>query len=926
MKEFEQPQAAPLCDAVHIRALTILERSIYRGPHIFSNRPMIRIQVDLGTLEEWPTDRLPLFPDHLLTLLPGLGAHGCSYQTPGGLVRRLRSGTWLGHVIEHVALELQCLAGSRVTRGKTRSVRGRPGVYNILYAYKDAETGLAAGAFAIALVLSLLPEGLRSIEGARRLGMELPSDPQNISAMVETLRAILRHNSLGPTTAALVQAAERRGIPVMRLNDQSLIQLGLGSRQKRIRASITADTSQIAVDIAGDKDLTKRLLDEAGLPVPRGAVYRQADEALAETRRLGWPLEVKPLDGNHGRGVTTGVRDEGTLRTAFDHALRHGRRVIVEQQLPGHDHRILVIGGKVAAVAERLPAHVMGDGRRTIAELIDLVNQDPRRGMGHENMLTRIVPDAAMTALLARSGHDLGTIPALGQIVQLRDTANLSTGGTAVDRTDDIHPCNRLIAEQAAATIGLDVCGIDFLSPDISRPVSETGGGIVEVNAAPGFRMHLDPSSGQPRDVAAPVINALFPRGRSSRIPIIAITGTNGKSTTVRMVERILTHHGLNVGMTTTSGIYVGGQLLKAVDASGPRSARSVLRNPTVDAAVLETARGGILREGLGFDGADVGAVLNVTPDHLGLKGIDTLEDLANVKAVVVESVSRRGYSVLNADDPMCVRIARHARGTIVWFSLNGGSRMPELLRRHIESGGTALVREDGADGGMLVIHRSGERKELMPAAAIPATLDGIADFNIANALAAAAICFVHEIPADTIRQSLVQFTNSFTDSPGRLNIRDAHDRRFIVDYAHNPAGLAALGQVVDALRSRHRHVIGMVSIPGDRRDSDIIEMGSIAAGIFDEIIFREAPDGRGRPPGETNGLMSEGALSAGTPADRIHRIVDELEAVQATLDRGEAGDLLVILPTSVEQVWQQVLDWTPGDAPTETTRTVTHA
>ncbi|EQB06485.1 cyanophycin synthetase [Sphingobium indicum] len=926
MKEIELPQAAPREEAGHVRALTILERSIYRGPHFFSNRPMIRIQVDLGTLEEWPTDRLPLFAEHLMTLLPGLAAHGCSYQEPGGLVRRLQSGTWLGHVIEHVALELQCLAGARVTRGKTRSVKGRPGVYNILYAYQDEEAGLEAGACAIAFVLSLVPEGLRGIAGVRRLGTSLPPDPRNVGAMVETLRAIMRRNGLGPTTAALVRAAERRGIPVVRLNDQSLIQLGLGSRQKRIRASITGDTSQVAVDIAGDKNLTKRLLDEAGLPVPRGGLFRDADAALAETKRLGWPLVIKPLDGNHGRGVTTGIRDEVAFRAAFDRALRHGRRVIVEQQLPGQDHRLLVIGGKLVAVAERRPAHVAGDGRLTIAQLIEEVNRDPRRGTGHEDMLTRIVPDDAMAALLARAGRDLDTVPAHGETVQLRDTANLSTGGTAIDRTDDIHPLNRLIAEQAAATVGLDVCGIDFLSPDISRPVNETGGGIVEVNAAPGFRMHLEPSSGPPRDVAAPVIDALFPPGRRSRIPIFAITGTNGKSTTVRMVERVLSRHGLNVGMTTTSGIHVGGQLLKASDASGPRSARSILRNPTVDAAVLETARGGILREGLGFDGADVGAVLNVTPDHLGLKGIDTLEDLANVKAVVVESVARRGYSVLNADDPMCVRIARHARGTLVWFSLHGGDRMPEPLRRHIEAGGIALMREPGPDGGMLVIHHQGGRIDLMPAAHIPVTLNGIADFNIANALAAAAMCFVHGVPVDTIRESLATFTNSFSDSPGRLNIRDAHGRRFILDYAHNPAGLTALGQVVDALRGRHRRVIGMVSIPGDRRDSDIIDMGGIAAAIFDEIIFREAPDGRGRPPGETNGLMSEGALRAGAPAERVHRIVDELEAVQATLKLGRPGDLLVILPTSVGQVWQQVLDYAPDDIPATPARKPAHA
>lgn len=892
--------------------LRLLEWNVYRGPHPFSARPMIRLQIDLGSLEDWPTDRLPCFTDQLLALLPGLADHGCSYRRPLGLVKRMREGTWLGHVIEHVALELQKLAGSAVSRGKTRSVKGRRGVYNVLYQYRDEEVGLRAGAHAIRLVAALLPQTLGRVENLGLLRRPATCARTDVAAIVADLAECRRRSALGPTTQALVDEAERRHIPVVRLNEGGLVQLGYGSRQKRLRASITGDTSQVAVDIAGDKATAKRLLAQAGLPVPQGIVVRLADAAVAEARPLGWPVVVKPLDGNHGRGVTLGVDDEARLRAAVELAQKHSRKVIVERQLQGSDHRILVIGGKLVAVAERVPAHVIGDGVRSIRELIELVNLDPRRGNGHENLLTRIVPDEAMETLLAARARTLDTVPPDGERVWLRDTANLSTGGTAIDRTEAIHPYNAAIAEQAAAVVGLDVCGIDFLCPDIARPVSETGGGIVEVNAAPGFRMHLEPSSGKPRNVAKPVIDLLFPEGRSSRIPIFAITGTNGKSTTVRMVTRILRERGDNVGMTTTSGVYFNEHLLKRGDASGPKSARMVLANPKVDAAVLETARGGILREGLGFDRADVGAVLNVTADHLGLRGIDTIEALADVKGVVTESVMRRGHSVLNADDPMCRRIARHARGEIVWFSLYGGPLMRDPLKQHVEAGGMAVVREPGRDGGTIVLHRHGGCETVLEAAAIPATLGGIAEFNVANACAAAAMCAAQGVDLDTIRAGLAAFTLSFADSPGRMNIHDAHGMRIIMDYAHNPAGLTALGQVIDRMRNRHGRTIGMVSIPGDRRDDDIVAMGRIAAGLFDEIVFRESPDGRGRAAGEINGLMSEGALQAGVAANRIRRILDEDEAVATTLGMGRPGDLVVILPTSVDKVWQRIVDFQP--------------
>lgn len=893
--------------------LRVLERSIYRGPNLFSSRAMIRIQVDLGALEEWPTNLLPSFTDRLVALLPTLASHGCSYQQENGFVRRLREGTWLGHVIEHCALELQSLAGSPVTRGKTRSVKGRPGFYNILYSYRDEDVGLAAGAHAIRLVCALLPENLSEVQGLGLLRTEPVGDPQDIDAIVALLRAQVRQSALGPTTAALVRAAEKRGIPVTRLNDESLIQFGYGSRQKRIRASITGDTSQIAVDIAGDKYLTKTLLAEAGLPVPRGTVVRSEQAALDEAARLPKPLVVKPLDGNHGRGVTTDLVDDPDIAAAYRAAREHSRRVIVEEQVPGNDHRILAIGGKVVAVAERVPAQVIGDGRRTILELIEEVNRDPRRGDGHENVLTRIVPDERMIALLAKNYSKLETIPPFGKTVRLRDTANLSTGGTAVDRTDDIHPFNVAMAEQAAAVVGLDVCGIDFLSPDITRPVTETGGGIVELNAAPGFRMHLDPSEGKPRDVAAPVLDAMFPRGRRSRIPIFAVTGTNGKSTTVRMISRILQHKDLNVGMATTSGIYFNEHLLQKVDASGPRSARAVLRNPKVDAAVLETARGGMLREGLGFDTADVGAVLNVTADHLGLKGINTIEDLADVKGIVTENVARRGHSILNADDAMCRRIARRVRGKLVWFSLNHAQGLPHEVQRHIEEGGMAAYRELGPGGGSLIWFDGREHIHVLQADEIPATLKGIADFNIANALAATAMCAAYGVPLETIRNGLRDFSTSYEDSPGRLNIRDVGGIRVLLDYAHNPAGMAALADLLDRMRGDHGRVIGMVSIPGDRRNEDIIEVGQTAARMFDQIVFREAPDARGRPRGEVNALMAQGAQLAGLPPENMCQIIEETEATDAVLRMSRSGDLVVVLASRVQQVWDQILAFDPA-------------
>lgn len=874
---------------------------------------MIRIRVDLGVLDRYPSDRLPGFAAALQSLLPGLADHGCSYGEAGGFLRRLAEGTWLGHVIEHVAIELQTRAGAAVTRGKTRRVRGKPGEYDILYCYADQASGLAAGRAAIELVDALLPSAMQGAAGLDRIAPALDGSPTDVSTRLSALRTLVRKNGLGPSTAALVAEARRRHIPVFRLDKASLIQLGTGHRQRRIRASVTGATSLIGAELAANKQAAKEMLASIGIPVPSGEVVRTISEADRAAAKLGWPVVVKPLDGNQGRGVTTGVADGAALHDAFERAQAIAPRVIVERQLSGADHRILVVGKDVVAVAERVAAHVTGDGRTSIAALIEAVNDDPRRGVGHEAVLTRIRVDAALEAFLAETNHTLASVPAAGETVMLRGAANLSTGGSAIDRTDAIHPDNAAIAIDAAAALGLDVAGIDMIVPDIAGSVRATGGGIVEVNAAPGLRMHLAPSEGTARDVARPIIASLFPKGRKSRIPVFAVTGTNGKTTTVRMLARILERHGLTAGFTCTSGVYVGETRSAAGDASGPKSARMLLRHPRVEAAVLETARGGMLREGLAFDACDVGAVLNVTPDHLGLKGIDTLADLARVKAIVARNVKKSGACVLNAADPLTVRMARRARGRIGWFT--GGAAADALapIQAHREGGGLAVSCERGT----LMLHRGGEIMPIISIAAIPATLNGAAHFNVENAAAAAAMAAAYGITPGTIAAGLASFRPSFEDSPGRLSLTEAHGVRIVVDYAHNRAALTALADLLASMRGETgARVIGMIGIPGDRRDCDLVDIGALSGRMFDVLMLRENVDLRGRPPGEANDLMRKGALEAGLDADAIGLHDGEYDAASACLSAARPGDIVVLTPTDVDGIWRLVEDWAASPGP----------
>jgi cyanophycin synthetase len=898
--------------------MRVLEARVYRGPNPYGYRPVIRMKLDIGPLEAHPTTKLPGFVDRLLDLIPTLQKHGCSYGKRGGFEQRMREGTWAGHVAEHIAIELQCLAATPVTYGKTRAGKDTKGVYNVVYSYKEEHVGLLAGWLALRIVNHLLPPELRGVEGLDLLipdGRPAPAPndaPLEYCRELEALIRLAERSALGPTTQSLVDEARRRDIPALRLDCQSLVQLGYGKHRKLIRASVTGETSHIALETAQDKELTIRMLRDAGIPVPKNVLVRSEEEVAAAAQKIGYPVVTKPLDVSHGRGVSINLANEEQVRWGYQQSAAFSRSVLVEQFLQGHDYRVLVIGGEVVACAQRIPAHVRGDGQHTIGQLIEIVNRDPRRGIGHEKVMTRITVDAQAGRLLARAGYTLDTVLAEGEVFYLRSTANMSTGGTAIDRTNEMHPENADIARRAAMVIGLDVAGIDIIAPDITKSVRETGGGIVEVNAGPGFRMHLQPSEGKPRNVARPVIDMLFPPGTTGRVPIISITGTNGKTTTTRMVAHILKMCGKTVGMTTSTGIFLDGREIMHGDLTGPKSARIVLRDPTVDVAVFETARGGILREGLGFDRCDVGAVLNIQEDHLGLKGVDTLEDLAWVKSLVVETVREDGVSVLNADDPLTYRMRRRAEGRIIYFSMHGGRDGNDYLRRHIAHGSAAVVLESGVQGDMIVIYDGDNYQPLMWTHQIPATLEGAARFNVQNALAAAAIAYGLKIPVDTIRMALASFVTTFEQNPGRLNVYDGHPFRVILDYAHNPNSMEQIADMVARMRSKHKRVIAVLTGTGDRRDQDIRRLGEIAGKMVDELIVRETSLLRGREPGVVPRLVMEGARAAGLRDDQITYIDAECPAIEAALRKAQPGDLVFVFCDDSTLCWERIRTFRP--------------
>ncbi|NWF58253.1 MAG: cyanophycin synthetase [Fischerella sp.] len=858
--------------------MRILKIQTLRGPNYWSIRrhKLIVMRLDLENLAETPSNEIPGFYEGLVEALPSLEGHYCSPGCRGGFLMRVREGTMMGHIVEHVALELQELVGMHVGFGRTRET-STPGIYQVVFEYLNEEAGRYAGRAAVRLCQSIVDRG-------RYPKAELEQDLQD-------LKDLWRDAGLGPSTESIIKEAEKRGIPWMQLGARFLIQLGYGVNQKRIQATMTDNTGILGVELACDKEATKRILANAGVPVPKGTTINFLDDLEEAIEYVGgYPIVIKPLDGNHGRGITIDIQNWEEAEAAYDAARQVSRSIIVERYYRGRDHRVLVVDGKVVAVAERVPAHVVGDGRSTIAELIEETNKDPNRGDGHDKVLTKIELDRTSYHLLERQGYTLDSVLDRGEICYLRATANLSTGGIAVDRTDEIHPENVWLAQRVVKIVGLDIAGIDIVTSDISRPLREVDGVIVEVNAAPGFRMHVAPSQGTPRNVAGAVIDMLFPNEQASRIPILSVTGTNGKTTTTRLLAHICKQTGKVVGYTTTDGTYIGDYLVEAGDNTGPQSAQLILQDPTVEVAVLETARGGILRSGLAFEAANVGVVLNIAADHLGIGDIDTLEQLAHLKSVVAEAVYPDGYAVLNADDPRVAAIAERTKANIAYFTMNPDS---ELVRSHIQKGGVAAVYENG----FLSILKGDWTHRIERAENIPLTMGGRAPFMIANALAASLAAFVQNVSIEQICAGLNTFRASVSQTPGRMNLFNLGNFHALVDYAHNPHSYEALGSFVRNWTNGER--IGVVGGPGDRRNQDFISLGKLAAEIFDCVIVKEDDDTRGRARGSAADLIIQGIKEV-NPNYKYESILDETEAINKALDIAPDNSLVVILPESI--------------------------
>ncbi len=859
--------------------MEILEIRTLRGPNYWSGywKKLIIMRLDIGAYEQKPTDKIKSFYERMDSVMPSLVTHGCSYGEEGGFQKRVKEGTWAGHAVEHFALELQTLAGMDTGYGRTRET-GEKGIYNVVFSYVEEEVGRYAARAAVRLWLALAE------------GTPLDEINGEIAADIQKMREIREEVRFGPSTGSLVEEAVNRDIPYIRLNDQSLVQLGYGVNQKRIQATTTVNTNMISVDIAGNKHATKTLLGDMGVPVPKGYRIREIDELEDTIERIGYPVVIKPLDGNHGKGATVGIKSLDEAKIAFEKAKEYSRWVIVEQLLLGSDFRALVVNNRLIAVAERLPAHVKGNGKSTIQQLIDETNADPRRGYGHEKVLTQIDIDGQTMRCIHKAGYELNSVPKKGEIVNLKTTANISTGGTAIDVTDEVHPENVLLFERIAKIIGLDVAGIDVMAPNVSEPLHSNGGGIIEVNAAPGFRMHLSPSEGIGRNVAEHVIDMLFPQGTPSRIPIFSITGTNGKTTTTRLIAHILKNSGRTVGFTTTDGTYIGNQQITKGDNTGPVSAQLVLKDPTVDVAVLETARGGIIRSGLGFDHCDIGVVMNVAADHLGLKDVNTLEDLARVKSVVPRSVARKGFAVLNAEDELVYKMKELVDGKVVCFSMNEDH--PNIKRR-AERGRISCVYENG----YVTILKGKWKVRVEKVTNIPLTYGGRAEFMVQNVLAATLACFVHGVSLEDLRVGLTTFNSGTAQTPGRLNFVEVGDVTVLMDYAHNPAGLRGLTKFISTLGRKYRTVV--LNGTGDRRDDDIREFGRVAGDNFDRIVIRTGDYLRGRTPDELHGLLQEGiAQSKNKPTVRV--IPESRAAIHHAIKYGRKGELVVTLADRV--------------------------
>ncbi len=871
--------------------MRIREIRAMRGPNYWSIRrhKLIVMTLDLEELEQYPTNKIDGFFERMKTLLPGLYEHRCSEGVAGGFYMRVQEGTWMGHVIEHIALEIQTLAGMDVGFGRTRGY-GEEGVYHVVFNYMEEKVGKYAARASVRIAQAL-------VDG-KDYTDELKED-------IQEMREIRERERLGPSTASIVKEAQDRKIPWIRLNKYSLCQLGYGANQKRIQATVSSQSSSIGVELACDKEDSKHLLYEAECPVPKGEVVRTERGLKDAIDYIGYPVVLKPINGNHGRGITTNVTNWDDAVVALEAAKKVSRSVIVEKYITGDDYRLLVIDHKLVAAALRTPAHVVGDGKSTIQELVDKVNEDPRRGYGHEKVLTRIKIDDMSKGLLKAAGYSLDTVLDEGQTFHLKDTANLSTGGTATDVTDIVHPDNVFMAERVSRVIGLDICGIDVMTTDISKPLEKTGGAILEVNAGPGFRMHLAPTNGLARNVAAPVIDMLFPPGTDSRIPIVAVTGTNGKTTTTRLIAHMVKMMGYRVGFTTSDGVYIQNHLLMKGDCTGPVSAEFVLKDPTVNFAVLETARGGLLRAGLGFHSCDIGIVTNVAADHLGMKGINTLEQLARLKGVIPEVVRPEGTAILNADDDLVFGMRKEVKGSVALFSMDENN---PRIKAHMERGGLSAIYENG----YVTICRGEWKIRIEKAVNIPLTFGGKATFMIQNILPVILTGYIRGFKPEDIKLAITTFIPSPSQTPGRLNMFRFKDFQVLVDYAHNPAGMRGLAKFVENLGGKPK--VGIIAGIGDRRDEDNIEMGMLAGEMFDEVIIRQDKNLRGQTEERLISLLKEGIHKS--DANKPLRIIpSEKEAIAYAIENAKPGSLIIMCSDVVPDALEQVMAYKEKEA-----------
>ncbi len=866
--------------------MKILKIQVLKGPNIWSiqRKKLIQMRLDLEEMEQFPTDKIDGFRQRIEALIPSLVEHRCSEGVEGGFFIRVERGTWMGHVIEHIALEIQTLAGMDTGFGRTRETQ-TSGIYNVVFSYLEENVGVFAAESAVRIAEALIA-----------------GTDYDLDADIQEMRRIRERVRLGPSTGSIVEEAVARDIPWIRLGSNSLVQLGYGINQVRFQATITNKTSHIAVDIACNKEETKRMLEMASIPVASGSICVDEEDLENTIKKIGYPIVLKPLDGNHGKGASINVTNWEDAVAGLAFAKNYSRRVIVEKFITGFDFRVLIINNTLVAAAKRVPAHVVGNGTDTIQQLIETTNLDPRRGYGHENVLTEITVDRDTTDLLEKLNYTLETVPKNGETVYLKSTANLSTGGTSVDVTDMMHPENIFLCERISRVIGLDICGVDIMAENLTQPLKENGGVILEVNAAPGFRMHLAPSEGLPRNVASPVIDMLYPPGKPSRIPIIAVTGTNGKTTTTRLLAHIVKNNGYKVGFTTSDGIYVQNHMMEKGDTTGPLSAEYILKDPTVEFAVLETARGGILRSGLGFSRCDIGIITNIQEDHLGLGDIHTLDDLARVKSTVVESVKKDGWAILNAEDPQCVKIGKSLHCKVAYFSMDEENA---LIKQQSKEGKIVAVYENG-----FITIKKGEWKiRVERATHVPLTMDGKARFMIANTLAATLAAYIYGFQTEAISLSLRTFIPGAAQTPGRMNIFTFKRFKVLIDFAHNPAGYRGIEEFLKSVDANKK--IGIIAGVGDRRDEDIRECAKIAGRMFDHIIIRQEKHLRGRTEEEINNLILEGI--AQSDRNVTHEIITkETDAIKHAMNSAEEGTFITALSDVVDNaidIVQQYLD-----------------